>query len=112
MFAFVKYKITLTQFLSQVYSLKKSLIDRVSERHVMAPCYLNFVSLTFKHERAMNYSVTKRRDSRRSKLPVKHLAQLFKGDSRVDVSLLVKFQEELELDVVEIRASGRRIVYV
>lgn len=55
----------------------------------------------------MNYSV-ERRESRKSKLQFRHFEQLFRDDSRVDLSLLLKFKDELDLEVVEVIAPPRR----
>lgn len=57
----------------------------------------------------MNYSVAKRRESRKSKLQFRHFEQLFKDDSRVDLSLLLKFKDELDLEVVEVIAPNKHI---
>lgn len=58
----------------------------------------------------MNYSVIRRREIKRERLPIKHLERLFRN-TNIDIALLAKFQSELDLEVVEVRTANRRIIY-
>lgn len=57
----------------------------------------------------MNYSVARRRESRKNQLQFRHFEKLFEDDTRVDLSLLLKFRDELDLEVIEVIAPNKHI---
>jgi hypothetical protein len=56
-------------------------------------------------------SVTRRREIKRNRLPIRHLEQIFKDNRNINIDLLARFQSELDLEIVEIRTPERRFVF-